>query len=680
VTLMRGFRQWWHRLTGDDETPLDGDAPAFALSFVAHLGIIVSLGLVSMPAEKPEVTFVVSSAPPEEQTELTIPEEFAFNEQPSDAVGANSVQGESVALSMAPLISDFSSIPSQVTSVPVPSARIEINEILSTATGLHYSENLAVKGAAGEGVTGAVGAIDRITHEILLSLEERKTLIVWLFDQTVSINSQRQAIRERFSKIYDELGIVESTGNDAFAKHENKPLLSAVVGFGGGVTYVTKKPTDSLAELKKAVTEVPLDNSGTENVFGAVFNVATHYAEYRRTASESAEPDRNVMICVFTDEAGSDTQKAEETIRACRRLAMPVYVIGVPATFGRRETRMKYVNPDPKYRQVDQWGIVEQGPESLLPERIKLSFAGAREEEEPLDSGFGPYALTRLCYETGGIYFAVHPNRTVSRTVSRDETAAFSSYVAHFFDPEVMRKYRPDYVSIGEYQKRVKQNKARSALIEAVANSVQLSTILDPKDEQNEAQPRIFIKRDEAGFARALSEAQQEAAALAPKLDTLCQILQQGEADREKETMPRWQAGYDLAMGRALAVKVRMETYNAMLAMAKRGLKTKNPKNNTFRLEPSDSIEAGSQYTKLAERAKMYLTRVTKDHPDTPWAAEAKRELNNKLGWTWVDSYTDLTPKVMPKAKVNNNNVPAPPRNEQKMMLEKKPLAPLPKL
>ena len=51
--------------------------------------------------------------------------------------------------------------------------------------------------------------------------------------------------------------------------------------------------------------------------------------------------------------------------------------------------------------------------------------------------------------------------------MSRGETAAFSSYLKHFFDPEVMRKYRPDYVSMNEYQKRVSQNKARWALIQA---------------------------------------------------------------------------------------------------------------------------------------------------------------------------------------------------------------------
>ena len=86
----------------------------------------------------------------------------------------------------------------------------------------------------GEGTTGATGEIDRITHEILLSLEERKTLVVWLFDQTASLIPQRKAIRDRFNRIYDELGVVEASGNDNFVKHESKPLLSSVVAFGAG--------------------------------------------------------------------------------------------------------------------------------------------------------------------------------------------------------------------------------------------------------------------------------------------------------------------------------------------------------------------------------------------------------------------------------------------------------------
>jgi hypothetical protein len=181
-----------------------------------------------------------------------------------------------------------------------------------------------------------------------------------------------------------------------------------------------------------------------------------------------------------------------------------------------------------------------------------------------------------------------------------------------------------------------------------------------------------FMKADEAEFARQLSNAQQAAAALEPKVNALFQILQQGEGDRDKETVQRWQAGYDLAMGRVLAVKVRTETYNAMLAAAKRGLKLSDPKNNTFDLRPTEEISVGSNYAKLAERAKMYLTRVVKEHPGTPWAMLADRELKEPLGWTWKDSFTDPAPKAKPKMAANNNNN-APPRNDQKKMLPPQP-------
>jgi hypothetical protein len=672
VKVIQGLREWWQRQTGEEETPFDGDSPAFIVSLLVHLGIVISLGLIPLVIIDNQVTLTITTASVDEDPVevMEVPTEFAFSDQPADKVGANSVGGDAVALSMAPVISEVSAIPNhmEMQDNVDSNVHIEINNAIEVATGLHYNQNLAVKGAAGEGTTGAEGAIDRLTHEILLSLEERKTLVVWCFDQTASLIPQRKAIHDRFDRIYQELGIIEAAGNEAFTKHEDKPLLSSIVAFGSGVRLMTKQPTDSLEELKKIVKEMPNDDSGMENVFAAIHEAAKHYAEYRYTTEEKANPERNVMIVVFTDEAGTDASKAEETIKMCRRWAMPVYVVGVPAPFGRRETQMKWVDPDPKFDQADQWGVVEQGPESFLPERIKLSFSGSGEDEEPIDSGFGPYALTRLCFETGGIYFAVHPNRNVTREVSRRETAAFSSYVSHFFDPEVMRKYRPDYVSVNEYQKRVSQNKARFALIQA-AQASQLGQM---------AAPRLrFVKSDEAEFANALSEAQQGAAALEPKINSLYEILKQGEADREKETVLRWQAGYDLAIGRALAVKVRTESYNAMLAAAKRGLKPKDPKNNTWVLTPSDEISVGSQYAKLGERAKMYLNRVVTDHPDTPWAMLAARELKDPLGWKWEEEFTDLTPRRMADGNAN----PAAAANDAKRMLAKPPVKrPPPKL
>ena len=665
MSIFHGIRYWWQRRTGVDDTPLDGDTSAFGVSFAFHMLLLIILGLwpVITPSE-PAIVLVSSATLPEEVEQFRVPEEFYFNLQPSVEVGANSVSGEMMALSEAPIVSDVSVVPQHADIVSdTTNPEIEVNNIVAVATGLHLNKNVAVKGAAGEGTTGAAGAIDRLTHEILLSLEERKTLVVWIFDQTASLIPQREAIHDRFDKIYQELGIIEAAGAKQFQQHDDRPLLSSVVAFGKGLTLMTKEPTDSLEDLKGAVRSIPNDNSGDENVFSAIREIARQNAEYRYQTESQSEPERNVMIVVFTDEAGSDERMLDEAVKMCRRWTMPVYVVGVPAPFGRRETMMKWVDPDPSYDQSAQWGVVDQGPESLMLEQIKLGFSGQQESEISIDSGFGPYALTRLCVETGGIYFAVHPNRDVRRQVRRGEVAAFSSHLEYFFDPETMRPYRPDYVSVQDYTESLRRNAARAALVAAASRS-QIDQMADPQLR--------FIKRDEGTFATELTTAQQAAAALEPKINGLFEILRNGEGDREKEEVARWQAGYDLAMGRVLAVKVRTEGYNQVLALAKRGLKFKEPKNNTWVLTPSSEIVVGSQMVKMAERATMYLERVVKEHPGTPWALLAERELKDPLGWVWKEEFTDLSPPRNTVA-ANNNNAPAAAANDRKQMLTRPP-------
>ena len=147
-------------------------------------------------------------------------------------------------------------------------------------------------------------------------------------------------------------------------------------------------------------------------------------------------------------------------------------------------------------------------------------------------------------------------------------------------------------------------------------------------------------------------------------------MLKIGEQDRPQESSPRWQAGYDLAMGRALAAKIRAETYNMMLALAKTKLKFDPPKsedvpqNNTWVLRPANTIETGSRGEKLAEKAKAYLQRVIADHPDTPWALIAERELDTPIGWSWRQTYTPPPGERRPRPNGdNNNNPPKMPKN-----------------
>lgn len=659
--MLSSLRQWWQEQTGEEETPFDGDSPAFFVSFVVHVVLMITLACIPILREQKQVSLLITAPVDEEVVdELELPKEVVFSELQHDKIGANSENGAEVALSQAPTVSEiYSEIPVPTELTPTTEfANISANVIFENPVGLTHNANLAVKGAMGNGETGAVGAVDRITMEILRSLEERKTLVVWVFDSTASLRKQRQAIHDRLDRIYEELGVLEAAGNESFKRHKDKPLLTSVVSFGDKVDLRTKEPTDNLADIKKAITDMPDDNSGVERVFSAVYLSAEKFKFYRIPAENESEPERNVMFIVFTDEAGSDQDGLEKTVKICRRYEMPVYVIGVPAPFGRRETLVKWVDPDPQFDQAPQWGEVEQGPESFLPERIKLNFSGSKEDDSPIDSGFGPYALTRLCYETGGIYFAVHPNRNVTRKVNRGEIDTFAAHLEHFFDPEVMRKYRPDYVSPEEYRRRVTANKSRAALVEASRQSW-----ITPM----EAPSLRFVKRSEPELVTALTEAQKDAAKLEPKIEALYQVLKLGEADREKETSVRWQAGFDLAMGRLLAVKVRTETYNAMLAQAKRGLKFKDEKNNTWVLAPADEVTVGSQLEKLAARAKMYLDRVVAEHPGTPWALLAERELKDKLSWKWTEEFTDLSPPAREGGGDNNNN-PAPANDKAKML------------
>jgi hypothetical protein len=237
-----------------------------------------------------------------------------------------------------------------------------------------------------------------------------------------------------------------------------------------------------------------------------------------------------------------------------------------------------------------------------------------------------------------------------------------------------MFQYRPEYISKEEYMQRVAKSPLRQSLIKAA----QFARVGDFDPTQLR-----FIRSDEARFVTELTTAQQSAARLEPKLQALAEILVAGLPAREKESNLRWLAGYDLSVGMALAHKVRTEGYNAMLAKAKRGMKFEKEKSNTWVLVPDAEISVGSKAEKEAQQARDMLETVVKNHPRTPWALLASRELKQPLGWKWVEEFTDLTPPAAMRNNPgnNNNNIPPPPQDEQAAMLAKPPpKRPVPKL
>jgi hypothetical protein len=658
VNPIEMLRRRWQDWTGEEETPFDGDTPAWMISLGALLTVLVVLSLIRQPPRKHDFMLTVNSLDSQDVEQL--PDAFDASNDPAEESGAASLAGESAAMAFAPLEDQITR--AQTEPLPNEAASIVAPELIELATAPTVEESLTVKGSAGVGATGAVGAVDVLTDQIAASLEDRPTLVVWILDQSLSMQPKRQAIVDRLDRIYAELGVKAAGGEQSGGK-QHAPLLTSVMAFGQKISFRTDSPTDDAEEVKKAILAIENDESGTEMVFGAVGMAAEKFKTFR-----TQSPRRNVMLIVFTDEVGDDEARMEDALKLCQHREIPVYVVGTPAPFGRREIEVAYVDPDPKFDQTVQMVPVRQGPESLYPEGVQLAFAGhGHDDLLRLDSGFGPFALTRLCYETGGMYIAVHPNR-VREGKRAGATAAMSARLDYFFDPAIMRNYQPEYVSMKEYEQKLMRNKARAALVTAAKMSM-----VDPMEN-----PTLeFPKTDEGAFKRSLDDAQKVAAKIGPKLDMLYQTLKEGEKDRPKLIEPRWQAGYDLALGRILAIKVRTEAYNAMLAKAKGGLKFEKPESDTFVLKPADEISVGSALEKMAKQSRELLTRVKQQHSGTPWGLLAAAELEEPIGWKWSEKESDVKrQKRMPGGGGNGGN----PKDQLKKLEKPKPKRPSVKL
>jgi len=640
------------RSTGENTHLRNGSTPAWLISLLIHLVVLVSMATVALREPSRSAPTITIIQPQEvEQDVLDAPRELTVaDEQQTDVGAAGEPNGMGVALSLAPTLADEAVVPFEPERIVADEISLQPFDVLPTAAAL--DETVVVRGASGAGATGATGAVDRLTGEIAASLDQNATVVCWVFDQSVSLAGQRKEIAARLERVFDELGVNRSPAR-------RPDLKNMVVAYGKTPTLVTKA-TDDAAAVVKAIESIPVDDSGLEMTFTAIRSAASEASVFRRA------PRKNVMIIVFTDEAGNDQNEADKTAAFCRTFGIPVYVVGVPAPFGMKDVRFKFVDFDTKYDQDVQWAVVEQGPETRYPEVVHVH--SERLVDEAVDSGFGPFSLSKLCADTGGIYFAVHANRSVRGRVGNNQTAAMSSKLRQFFDPEVMRDYQPDYVSAALADKLLAANRAKQALV-AAARAVEISPMASPT--------MIFPRKDDGALTQLLSDAQKAAARIQPRIDAPAEQLKAGLPDRDAIKEKRWQAGYDLSLGRVLALKVRTDAYNTTLAQAKSGMKFKDPKNDTWVLEESTDVsEVGSQTEKVSEQAVMLLERVVRDHPGTPWAFLAAEELRRPLGYVWVERYTGVN---VPKANEGGDGgMPGAPADDEKRMLAApKPKRPL---
>lgn len=451
-----------------------------------------------------------------------------------------------------------------------------------------------------------VKIIERVTSLLKDAVDYAPTLAVWIIDESKSsrthVTKIGAAIRQPYSQLKQE--------SDA------NRFLTAVCTFGQKTQFPVDTPSPDPASLANSIDSLQQDGSGKEMVFTAIGEALGKYAGYR------TEQKREVIFFVVTDEAGDDQAAADQLTSQVSKYGIPIYVLGVPAPLGRTAA------VDGSLEVTGSATAIKQGPESLYSEHIELGFWGGMNDFQLLDSGFGPFALEKLCQASNGRYIALRPPTSGYSFASSTANEWPNSGVWQP-DTGAMRKYAPDYVTEAEYQALLKGNAACMAL----HNAAQLSRI-----EFSQTPITTFIKRSEAQLSTDVQRAQQFAAKHGPALEKLYDTLEKGEADRPKLTSARWKAAYDLALGRAAAAHARVEGYNEMLAALKRGKNFEDESHNTWNLAPAESTDANTKLRKLCEKAKQYLEDVIKDHPGTPWAKLAERELQTPLGWEWTES------------------------------------------
>jgi len=443
----------------------------------------------------------------------------------------------------------------------------------------------------------------RIAGEIAEALKIRKTFVVWIIDKTSASADVRNWAIGRMGRIASEATKLAGEGGKRAA-----PLAMAVVTYGSNVNFLNNDPVDP-AQAEGLASAVGSETVDSPLTFTAVDQAADKFIPFRKQGYET-------IFIIAADTTGKDWAQLESAIPKLRRNSISVFGVG---------------NAVPFYRQ---WHAVHLGggpPATLILESgqlesVDLALPQGQGDQDLNDSGYGPWGLERLCRKTEGAFLRFR-NGSMSAGWMTDGDGSVN--------PELLRRYTPDYVSPQEYQSLLSSNRAYQALDNAArlpravqANAFVTTRFGVPSEKQGGA----------AQLAKMISNQQMKVADKTPEVDAIYNALAAGQSDRAKITSPRWQAEYDLAIGRILAAKARIDGYNAQLAVIKQGKALKDPANhNTWVLHPSDSISAGSALDKMAKQSAMYLNRVINEHPGTPWAEMARREMAELPGWVLTE-------------------------------------------
>jgi len=611
----------WHSLT------------AGACSTVVNLVLLILLGLMgSGVVDKPKVQIIEASV--EERDVEEVVQRLNTDLKPATQLAPASsaaVQGGGI-----------SGVTAMVTNVAPPKLNTTVSDKITqikvevgaanvfTTTGQTFASAVP-QGTLGEALTTADGygeAMDILTQEILNRLAKGKVLVVWVFDQSLSMKDDQKEIRERLEKVYQELGLSSTTKEDA--------LSTAVVSFGKDFAVHTQRPTNIMADIRKAIDSVPIDESGEEMTCSAIGRTVQSFRQFA-----TAGGGRQMMVVLVTDESGNQQDNIsalEPCIAVCKDAKASVYMLGREAVFGYPYAHMNWPVTVPAVGggTITQNFVVqvERGPETPFVEMLQTEGFNRRTDAHP--SGFGPYEQVRLARETGGMFLMLP---TPEAALFRRDTTVFSF--------EQMRPYLPDLRSRDAYAKEREYNQIH-ALIWKVINDL---NPYRPEIAQH-INLRMSFSADRAAFSREIEVELVKAQRYVEYLNAAEKAMRDARPFRDREKSPRWRAHYDLILAQLVAYKARVFEYGAYLTMFRQNPKPVDaPKPNRVHsgwgMRQVAATVADKQTKSLVEDSTAMLKQIMLEYAGTPWATRADYELKRGFG-------VDLYPHYV-------NPIPGPP-------------------
>lgn len=528
-------------------------------------------------------------------------------------------------------------VPTETFGDPV---RFDLKPSLAEGAGMGVlGEDLGeaeVAGESGAPVDDYAAALSRITLELLRLMRKEKLLVVWLFDESESMKDDQREIRDKFHKVYDELGL--ATRGAGKSRPGEEPLHTVVSSYGKSLHEILPQATADGEAVKQAIDRIPVDESGEENMCAAVS------ATVDRWRTQASRNNRRLVLVLVSDESGDDGTLIDGTIQKVRHAKAPVYVLGREAVFGSPWAHVRW--KDPKFGLWHHLRI-SRGPESAFAEC--LQWDGLHGRQDSFSSGFGPYEQVRLAKETGGIFFVLPgEEQDLSGAGAREQRQ---------FDFLDLKEYQPALVPRPEYDRLRAKSEFRRTLLDVVAR-------LDPARHRELGIREHWFPLDRDGFRKEAQGEVTKAFQAMQLLDEISPVLDRLAPLRDSEPSERWRAHFDLMQAQLLCYRVRLFQYLLVMDRHVNAFpEPSQPNSNVWNLArtrpqlvPDDAqfgrlkqtfrirIERQAYLDELQAqelRARQLFDLVQEQHPRTPWARRAAWELSLGFGVRIADAYRD---------------------------------------